>query len=550
MEGLQPSGSAAPTGGWTTFSNASMAVEEVTADLKAARKAAGIKAVKRLSQTNTTTAGDDEDYTVETREDDSDVAASPAPVPAPSGPSAQLPTSMSSGGSAVNAQSSNKTAPAAAATTTTQANSARPNTSQATTTQLTSNLVANVQPTTTIVAQDQAVFANLDQLTGDTLLNSATRYSADDIAKQVNRVAGKAIANSSTVYSRVNRAIGDYAARAGLSVGRVKADLAFARKAAGVGLTATVKANLASQATTSQAANGSHTGNTSEDESDYAETQEVATAPPAFAPGLPAHTTEDESDYAELQEDVAAAPPAFTPGLPAPAAAATPPATDEELFANPERLFGNPLLALAESFTHTEISKRIGTKPGADKAILSHGGVKARINAALKSRAVGTSATLVQLRANLRAARAANGVKTRAPKGGRDRRVKPAPQAVVATTTPTAAAFQEAMETEMADAATANPAVTVQEAMDAEMADVATETPAVVAQEGDDVEMADAGNEAVQQRYTAAEMDAADALLTMFQTEDEASDTEMNDAERGELMTDSQANSRDSSGMR
>jgi hypothetical protein len=150
----------------------------------------------------------------------------------------------------------------------------------------------------------------------------------------------------------------------------------------------------------------------------------------------------------------------------------------------------------------------------------------------------------------LRAARAANGVKTRAPKGGRDRRVKPAPQAVVATTTPTAAAFQEAMETEMADAATANPAVTVQEAMDAEMADVATETPAVVAQEGDDVEMADAGNEAVQQRYTAAEMDAADALLTMFQTEDEASDTEMNDAERGELMTDSQANSRDSSGMR
>jgi len=82
------------------------------------------------------------------------------------------------------------------------------------------------------------------------------------------------------------------------------------------------------------------------------------------------------------------------------------------------------------------------------------------------------------------------------------------------------------------------------------MADVATETPAVVAQEGDDVEMADAGNEAVQQRYTAAEMDAADALLTMFQTEDEASDTEMNDAERAELVTDPQANSRDSNGMR
>jgi hypothetical protein len=231
-----------------------------------------------------------------------------------------------------------------------------------------------------------------------------------------------------------------------------------------------------------------------------------------------------------------------------------PPATDEELFANPERLFGNPLLALAERFTHTEISKRIGTKPGADKAILSHGGVKARINAALKSRAVGSSATLVQLRANLRAARAANGVKTRAPKGGRDRRVKPAPQAVVATTAPTAAAVPEAMDTEVTSVATANPAVTVQEAMDAEMADVATESPAVAAPEGMDIEMDDAVKENQQEGYTAVEMDAADALLAMFQTEgateDEASDTEMKDAERAELVTDPQANSRDLNGMR
>ena len=91
--------------------------------------------------------------------------------------------------------------------------------------------------------------------------------------------------------------------------------------------------------------------------------------------------------------------------------------------------------------------------------------------------------------------------------------------------------------------------------------------------------MTNAVNENAQRGHTAAEMDAADALLMVFQTpprtppqdqevlnaaailmelhkdhdvatEDEVSDTEMNDAERAEFVVDYQARWRDSNGMR
>jgi hypothetical protein len=528
--------------------NTSRTASEVKADLSAARKAVGIR-VHRPYGTGLQTVAtrNAPEHTGETTQGDSnaeseeEVAASPAPVPAPPEPSAQLPTRMSSSGSVVNTQPFNQTAPAAAATSI-----------QATT--IAPILVANVQPTNTIAAQDLIAFANPNRLTGDTLLNIATRYSTDYVVKQVSGVAGKAVMARSTISSRLSRAIRDYAARAELPTDQVKADLTASRRAAGVWVT---KANV-SQATTSQAANEGHTGNTTEDESDDAETQDVAATPPAFAPALAA-----------------------------PTAAINPAATDQQLFANPDRLFGNTLLTLAERFSNPEISMRIGTKAGTDKSILSQRGVANRINAALKTRTVGTTATLDQLKDTLRANRAANGVKTRAPVGPRNNTVEPALQAVVATAltapVPTlAGAVQEAMDAEMVDVTTETPVVAVPEAIDTEMANATTKTPAVavkVGMESMEVEMTNAVNENAQRGHTAAEMDAADALLMVFQTlpraspqdqevlnaaailmelhkdddvatEDEVSDTEMNDAERAEFVVDYQARWRDSNGMR
>jgi hypothetical protein len=467
--------------------NTGRTIAEVKTDLTVARKAVGIR-FNRLNRTPATTAGNAQEHNGDTAQEESDaesqdVAESPAPAPAPSGPSAPI------------------------SATTTQTATIAP------------NPVANVQSTTTIAAQDQVTFANPNQLSGDAILNLATRYATSDIAKRVNALAGRDVMTRRTACSRLRTAVRAYAARAGLTADRVTADLTAARRAAGIRCNAPNNANAkTSQANTSESrANEAHTGDTIEEESD-----------------------------AEIQDTTTPAPPAF---VPAPARTATIPAADQELFDNSERLFGDTLLTLAERYSNSEISKHISKKFGTDKVTLGPAGVTSRINAALKSRVVGTTFTLDQLKDNLRAARAANGVRMRAPRGGMDYTVKPAQQAVVATaptTAPaTAAAIPKAMDTEMGVAATTTTptaAAPVPEAMDVKMAVVETETPAVATQEGEDVERADAGNVAVQQRYTAVEMDAADALLMMFQTkgatDDEASDTEMNDAERAELITD------------
>jgi hypothetical protein len=467
--------------------NTGRTIAEVKTDLTVARKAVGIR-FNRLNRTPATTAGNAQEHNGDTAQEESDaesqdVAESPAPAPAPSGPSAPI------------------------SATTTQTATIAP------------NPVANVQSTTTIAAQDQVTFANPNQLSGDAILNLATRYATSDIAKRVNALAGRDVMTRRTACSRLRTAVRAYAARAGLTADRVTADLTAARRAAGIRCNAPNNANAkTSQANTSESrANEAHTGDTIEEESD-----------------------------AEIQDTTTPAPPAF---VPAPARTATIPAADQELFDNSERPFGDTLLTLAERYSNSEISKHISKKFGTDKVTLGPAGVTSRINAALKSRVVGTTFTLDQLKDNLRAARAANGVRMRAPRGGMGYTVEPAQQAVVATaptTAPaTAAAIPKAMDTEMGVAATTTTptaAAPVPEAMDVKMAVVETETPAVATQEGEDVEMADAGNEAVQQRYTAVEMDAADALLMMFQTkgatDDEASDTEMNDAERAELITD------------
>ena len=451
--------------------NTGRTVAEVKADLAVARKAVGIR-FNHLNRTPATTAGNAQEHNGDTAQEDSDaesqdVGESPAPAPAPSGPSA----------------------PISAATT------------QATT--IAPNPVANVQSTTTIAAQDQVTFANPNQLSGDVILNLATRYATSDIAKRVNALAGRDVMTRRTACSRLRTAVRAYAARSGLTADRVTADLTAARRAAGIRCNAPNNANAkTSQANTSESrADEAHTGDTIEGESD-SEIQDTATpAPPAFVP----------------------APPSSGPA--SSARTATIPAADQELFDNSERLFGDTLLTLAERYSNSEISKHISKKLGTDKVTLGPAGVFSRINAALKSRVVGTTFTLDQLKENLRAARAANGVRTRAPRGGMDYTVEPAQQAVVATapiTAPaTAAAVPKAMDTEMGVAATTTTptaAAPGPEAMDIEVAVVETETPAVATQEGEDVEMADAGNEAAQQRYTAVELDAADALLTMFQT--------------------------------
>lgn len=268
-----------------------------------------------------------------------------------------------------------------------------------------------------------------------------------------------------------------------------------ARKAAGVtaGFSAFVKF---SDGTGDNAAGNNdqeHTGNTTEDNSD-AESEELFTARPVSAPAAPT-----------------------VPAVSLPAA-------DQDLSNNSQDLFGETLLTLAERYSNVEISRHVAMRFGHDPTTIGASGVSLRVTRALKARVTATNTTLDQAKNALKRAREVNGVTINNKKP----KVEPAQQA-----------------------------------------DAALATSAKVAQDGMDVEMTDAVIGEAQQGYTAAEKDAADALLLMCQTpppsppsqevfdaasilmdmhrdddsatEDEVSDTEMNDAEKAEFMADFQA---------
>jgi hypothetical protein len=319
--------------------------------------------------------------------------------------------------------------------------------------------VSTTQSTNNMTAQDQAAFANPDQLTGDAILNVAARYATSDIAENVNAAAGKEIMSRMVADHRLRAAVKAYAARVGQTPDQVRADLTKTRKAAGV------KCNVANNPNNNKTTgDDQHTGDTTEDESEPI------------------------------------------------------PANDQFLFINSERLVGETLLTLAERYSNIEISRNIAKRCGTDKTALTQSGVSLRMTSALKRRAKATKITVDKARANLHAAREANDVKVRAANGTRR---DPARKAASRKT----------------------------KVEPASQADVATATPA----DGMDTEMTDASSGDDQQGYTTDEVDAANALLLMFstpsqeildaafilmdlyrgdgaETEDEASDSEMDDA--------------------
>lgn len=262
---------------------------------------------------------------------------------------------------------------------------------------------ATTQKVSILTAQDHAIFANHAQLTGDAILNIASRYATSDIAKNVNTAAGQKVMTQRIAHYRLRRSVRANAADNGKTPDQVRAQLTAARKAAGISCHTAKKANTTD-----------------------------------------GDNTEDESDADA--EDVAAA---STPTRLAPTV--TIPANDQFLFNNSERLFGETLLTLAARYSNIEISKNIGKKSGNDVPILTQSAISLRITSALKARATATNATVDRARATLRQTREANNVNIRAANGTKNaKKVEPASQADVAITT-AANALLEAVDTEMTD---------------------------------------------------------------------------------------------------
>jgi hypothetical protein len=223
----------------------------------------------------------------------------------------------------------------------------------------------------------------------------------------------------------------------------------------------------------------------------------------------------------------------------APAAAATTPTpaySDQHLFTNSELLFGETLLNLAERYSNSDISNNVSKKFGTDQTTIGDSGVSLRTKRALKARAIANNITFDQAKEDLKQARIANGITLNNKGVSLKRKAEPASQA--------------------GGAAGSNKKKRVEPAPQAG----AATTP-----ESADTEMADSSSGDSQEGYTADEIDAANALLLIFQTppqevidaanilmtlnkddgadtEDEVSDTEMDDAQKAEFMADFQAN--------
>jgi hypothetical protein len=232
-----------------------------------------------------------------------------------------------------------------------------------------------------------------------------------------------------------------------------------------------------------------------------------------------------------------------------------PPANDAFLFSNSERLVGETLLTLAAKYSKIEISKNVAKAGVIKQTTLSQGAVSFRITAALKARAKATSITVEQARANLHAAREGNNVKVRAADGTRR---NPNRKPVVSK--------RKAVSAPQGADGSAESASKKSKVEPAPQADVATTTTS----EGADAEMTDSTSSGgSQEGYSADEVDAANALVLLFrtpppsppsppsqevldaasilmemhrndgaETDDEVSDTEMDEAE---FMADFQA---------
>jgi hypothetical protein len=371
-------------------------------------------------------------------------------------------------------------------------------------------VVATPLPTTTtatMTSQDAAAFAHPAQLNGETILSIATRYATTDIAANVNSAAGKEIMTQGIASYRLQRAVKAYAAKVGQTADQVRAELVEARKNPGV------KCKGANSKTESGGdEQQQHTGDTTEDE--------------------------DES-----QSDDAFAPPTFT-SMPSTA-------NDAFLFSNSKRLVGETLLALAAKYSNIKISQNVAKAGGIKQTTLSQGAVSFRITAALKARAKATSITVEQARANLHAAREGNNVKVRAADGTRrNPNRKPVVSKRKAVSAPQGADESAELASKKSKVEPAPQAV------------VATTTTS----EGADAEMTDSSSGDSQEGYSADEVDAANALVLLFrttppsppsqevldaasiimdmhrddgaETDDEVSDTEMDEAE---FMADFQA---------
>lgn len=208
------------------------------------------------------------------------------------------------------------------------------------------------QPSSALTPQEKALLTDPSLLVGETLLQLAANHATSDIAQHANDLAGKQVVTTDALRARIANALLVRAAQSGRRVNEVRGEWTDIRKKNGV----LGRERMGSE---QKAANGVKRA-----------VGEVEKQNTGFA------------------------------------------RNDLKLLANPDALWGEQLIELAERYSHRDIAASLPINPKTQVPILTVSGVNWRLRKSLQARATATSRSFDEVRDEFTKARKANGVRT------------------------------------------------------------------------------------------------------------------------------------------
>ena len=266
--------------------------------------------------------------------------------------------------------------------------------------------------------KDELLIADPPRLTGEALVDLASRFSTADIVNFSNEATGGNLTRAA-INGRLNAALTKKAKALGTTKLLLKEELTEHRKTRGIRSTRQEPDHRHAAVGGDTQTGGDKTfagGETQVSENDQADEDVQATS----APQTDAATNTDQPKGSDATEESSAV------DTEAAAAAAVAVAEDdeflaaqqqedEEAFQDQNSLKGEKILLLAERYSNADISARIcgilGNYP------LTENGVATRIHKALETKAKATGETIHQLRYDLNDARIASGAVKATPRG-------------------------------------------------------------------------------------------------------------------------------------
>ena len=408
------------------------------------------------------------------------------------------------------------------------------------------NVLSDASPSDSEPTQeekDEILIADPPRLTGEALVDLASRFSTADIVNFSNEATGGNLTRAA-INGRLNAALTKKAKALGTTKLLLKEELTEHRKTRGVRSTRREPDHRHSAVGGDTQTGGDKTfagGETQVPENDQADEDLQATS----APQADAATNTDQPKGSDATEesgvvDTKAAAAEDDEFLAAQQQA------DDEAFQDQNSLKGEKILLLAERYSNADISARIcgilGNYP------LTENGVATRIHKALETKAKATGETIHQLRYDLNDARIASGAVKATPRGRGIMRSSRGAKAAASVRIPkdsnvTKAPVAQAKRTKAVKQGVRDEEQTERPKKRAKKTHGSTPSVTTPLAVQVDAEMTEDGSAGSQDGYDAKEVEAANALLELADGGAEVREaaTILMDMHRGSALSDGQS---------